>query len=68
MVVAGLISVIVFVLGLVVYFFCLGVKKETISEVARIAFAMGLLAFLMSSGARSCSTALGEASTGAQHR
>jgi len=67
MVIAGLLSVIVLVLGLFAYLFSVGISKTSVAEVGRIAFAMGLLAFLMSSGAQSCSMGTGGAPA-AQHR
>jgi len=68
MTVVALLPVLVFVLALVVYFFCVSVSKASVAEVAKIAFFAGLLAFLMGSGAQSCSMGMGGGGGSAQHR
>jgi len=59
--------VIVFVLGLVIYLFCVGISKTSMAEVGRIAFAMGLLAWLMAAGAQSCAMSAGGGASSSQH-
>jgi hypothetical protein len=51
-------SVVVFLLGLAIYFFIQKLTKASVSEVARIMIFTGLLAFLMAAGnsMQSCST------------
>jgi hypothetical protein len=65
----GALAVIVLVVGIVGYLFCTGISKTSMAEVFRIAFAMGLLAWLMSAGAQSCSMSTQSGGGGtAQHR
>jgi predicted membrane channel-forming protein YqfA (hemolysin III family) len=67
MTIVALLPVMVFVAGLLMYLFCVSVSKTSIAEVGRMMFFAGLLAFLMSSGAQSCT--MGTAGGGsAQHR
>lgn len=54
MAVVGILSLVVCVLGLAAYVALSGVSRASFVEVARIAFAMGLLAFLLGAGAQSC--------------
>jgi hypothetical protein len=59
---------LVFLIGLVLYFICLGLTKGTVGEVGRIMVFAGLLTFLLSAGAsmQSCSIVNGGATV--QHR
>jgi len=70
MTIIALLPVLVFAAGLVLYFICAGLTKTTVAEVGRIMFAMGLLAFLLASGAQSCSmsAANGNGSAGSSLR
>jgi hypothetical protein len=69
MTIVALIPVLVFVAGLVMYFFCVSVSKTSVAEIGRIMFAMGLLAFLLGSGAQSCSMGVANGGGGSvQHR
>jgi hypothetical protein len=47
-------SVFVLVFGLVLFFYCNGIKKTSASEVARIMIFCGLLAYLLAAGAKNC--------------
>jgi hypothetical protein len=47
-------SVFVLVFGLAIYFYCVGFKKTSVSEVARIMIFCGLLAYLLAAGAKNC--------------
>ena len=61
MTLTGWLPLIVALLGLAIYFVCAGVSKGTAGEVGRIAYAVGLLAFLIGAGSviESCSTSGG---------
>jgi hypothetical protein len=67
MAVIGLVVLIVCVLGLIAYLALLSFSKAAFVEVARICFAFGLLAWLMSQGASSCTMGTSGASS-SQHR
>jgi len=55
MAIVGLITLIVCVIGLILYLALTGLARGSFAEVGRIMFAFGLLAFLISIGAQSCS-------------
>lgn len=63
MTVIAALPVLVFVFGLVLYLFAVGVSKTSAAEIGRIMFFAGLLAFLLGSGAQmqSCGTTGGSA-------
>jgi hypothetical protein len=67
MTIVALLPVLVLVGGALAYLFCVGVSRSSIAEMGRIAFAMGLLAFLIGAGAQSCQMSAGGGSS-AQHR
>ncbi len=67
MTIVALLPVLVFVAGLVMYLFCVSITKASVAEIGRWMFIVGLLAFLMSSGAQSCSMGMGGGGS-AQHR
>jgi hypothetical protein len=68
MTVVALLPVFVFVAGLLIYFFCVGISRSSMTEVGKTMFAVGLLAFLLSSSAQSCSMSAGGGGGSAQHR
>jgi hypothetical protein len=68
MAVVGLLTLIVCILGLIVYLALTAFSKASFIEVGRICFAMGLLAFLIAQGASSCSIGTNGASSNVQHR
>lgn len=68
MAVVGLVVLIVCILGLAAYLALLSFSKAAFTEVARICFAFGLLAWLMSQGTSSCSMGTNGASSSGQHR
>lgn len=47
-------SLLILVFGLAIYFYCVGFKKTSVSEVARIMIFCGLLAYLLAAGAKNC--------------
>lgn len=55
MAIIGLVTLIVCVLGLVIYLALTAFARGSFAEAGRIMFAMGLLAFLISIGSQSCS-------------
>lgn len=68
MTIVALLPVLILVIGLVVYLMLAGLTKGSAAEIGKWMFICGLLAFLMSSGAQSCSmSAAGGASPGAHH-
>ncbi|HYB24726.1 MAG TPA: hypothetical protein VED41_13070 [Solirubrobacteraceae bacterium] len=67
MTVVALLPVLVFVAGLLVYLFCVGISKSSAAEIGKIMFFAGLLAFLIGSGAQSCQMSAGGGGS-AQHR
>ena len=68
MTIIAVLPFLVLLIGLVLYFICLGLTKATVGEVGRILFFCGTLAFLLSAGAsmQSCSIVNGGGAT--QHR
>lgn len=60
-------SLLVCLLGLIIYFICLGLTKGTAGEIGKIMFAFGLLAFLLS-GAQLGSCATVTTNGGGVHR
>jgi len=69
MTITAFLPILLLVLGLVVYFICCGLTKGTVGDVAKWTYVVSLLAFLMLSGAQSCSTSVaGGGGGGAQHR
>ena len=68
MAIVGLLTLIVCILGLVAYLALTSFSRASFTDVARICFAAGLLAFLMSQGASSCSMGTNSASSSSQHR
>ena len=66
MTIVAFLPFLVFLLGLVIFFICLGLTKGTVAEVAKVMMYCGLLAFLLSAGAsmQSCSIVNGGAGTG----
>ena len=58
---------LVFVLGLVLYFICVGLTKGSVGEVGKWMFVVGLLAFLMAAGSSMQSCSIGSGAP-AQHR
>jgi hypothetical protein len=67
MTIVAMLPVLVFALGLVMYFFCVSVSKTSVAEISRIMVFTGLLAFLLGSGAQSCSASMAGGGS-AQHR
>jgi hypothetical protein len=65
----GALSIVVFVLGLAIYLFCSGgITKATMAQVGRTMFFCGLLSWLMSAGAQSCTMGVANGGGGsAQH-
>ena len=68
MAIVGILSLIVCIIGLVVYMALTGLAKGSWAEVGRIAFAMGLLAFLIASGAQSCAIGTSAPASSSSHR
>lgn len=70
MTIAGFLPLIVCVLGLVIWAVCSGATKASAAEVGKIAFAAGLLAFLLGAGAivESCSTLDHSAASSERHK
>ena len=68
MTIVALLPVLIFVAGLIMYLFCVSISKASVAEIGRIMFFAGLLAFLLSSGAQSCSMGMAGGGGGAaQH-
>lgn len=67
MTIVALLPVLVFVAGLLMYLFCVGVSKTSIAEIGRWMFITGLLAFLLGAGAQSCSMGMAGGGGSAQH-
>ena len=65
---SGLLTLILLLGGLIVYFVCIGFSKATVGEVGKWTFIVALLAFLMSAGMQSCSISAGPSGGSAQHR
>lgn len=65
MAIVGLITLIVAIAGLVIYLLCAGISKGSFAEVGKILFFAGMLAFLFSVSAQSCS--VGTAQPAAVH-
>jgi hypothetical protein len=61
MAIVGILSLIICVLGGILYLALTGMSKTSWAEIGRIMFAFGLLAFLIGSGAQSCSIGTGGA-------
>ena len=68
MTIVAFLPVLVLLLGLVIYFVCVGLTKASAAEIAKIMVFCGLLAFLIGSGAQSCSMGVGGGGGAAQHR
>lgn len=69
MTIVAFLPVLILVLGLVIYFVCVGLTKSSVAEVAKVMIFCGLLAFLIGSGAQSCSMGVaGGGGAAAQHR
>jgi hypothetical protein len=68
MTIVALLAVLVFAAGLVIYLVCAGLTKGSAAKIGEIMFFCGLLAFLLGSGAQSCSMSAGAAGGSAQHR
>jgi len=65
MTIVGLLTLFICILGLVAYLILTKFSRATFTDVARICFAAGLLAFLFSFSAQSCSVGIGRASSSA---
>ena len=63
MAIVGLLTLIVCVIGLVIWFALGGFTKAQAAEAGKIMFAAGLLAFLFASSAQSCSMGTGGTSS-----
>jgi hypothetical protein len=66
MIIAGLLTLIVCIVGGLMYLALTGFSKPSFAEIGRIAFAMGLLAFLIGAAGQSCSMSTGGGGGGAQ--
>lgn len=66
MLIIGILALIICVIGLVLYLALSGMARGAWVEVARVMFAMGLLAFLLGAGMQSCS--VGTTGSSAVHR
>jgi hypothetical protein len=69
MTITAFLPVLVFIIGLVLYFMSVGVTKASVGETGRIMFAMGLLAFLIASGnsMQGCSIVSGGSGSSVHH-
>jgi hypothetical protein len=65
MAIVGLLTLIVCVIGLALYLSLTKWSRGSFAEIGRIMFAFGLLAFLISTGAQSCS--IGTSTPAARH-
>ena len=68
MAIIGLVTLVVCVLGLVLYLALTGMTRGSFAEVGRIMFAFGLLAFLISIGSQSCSIGTSPPAPSSSHR
>jgi hypothetical protein len=55
MAIVGFVTLVVAVIGLLIYLALTGFARGSFAEAGRIMFAMGLLAFLIAASAQSCS-------------
>jgi hypothetical protein len=63
MAIVGLITLVVAIIGLLIWLALTGFARATFAEMGRLCFFAGLLAFLIASSSQSCSIGTGGAGT-----